>query len=673
MDKCVTFNSDDSGEKGSPIVYMAYPGEKVHFTGSVKLNFSDFETPRPAQIKDIDNIYVRTHITVIDLKKLGITNYGDVGHIGLHVEDQPLPAASLMIDGASMHLARYPNIGHFDDVIIISDEKGTSTRNVSRFEKQGTPDERRKFKTRSGKPFEWKQTGDIWLDGALSKAWEWKTNRIEHLAADSTVTMEWEFHNKIGMQAIKMFYFNIFEELDSPEEYFVDREEGLLYAFLPTCVNERSNIRLTQSEEPFIQLNGVDYLSFENIIFEGSRNSGIETIAPSSYNSFTNCEISSCGLNGITIDGYGNELRSCLIQNIGAVGVMLKGGDYETLTPALNLIENCDINNYANVRKIFNPGIAVEGFGQVIRHTEVHKGPHISMRVIGVNHIIEYCDFHEAPREYSDMLGIYIITEKRFFDRGTIVRRCKFHDVNGTWKQSAGVYIDNETNGVVVEENYFHDNVAQEQGWSVMVHGGTDNAIRRNVFVDCSFPFCISTRLNGYAREKFEGVLKAWEEQAQAGMNEAWERAYPELLHYFYDGDKKPSEENRLSYNLQYNEEGIIQNYWNIRTPTTNSFTDNLIYNKDQETFAILPTKPEENYYNRGYYAVNNFRVIDGVIQESLIQSNNHNVTSDPGFKDYKYHDLRVKSGSAIMKKLPHLGADFYHEIGRYSAAGVEE
>ena len=57
------------------------------------------------------------------------------------------------------------------------------------------------------------------------------------------------------------------------------------------------------------------------------------------------------------------------------------------------------------------------------------------------------------------MLGVYLCTGNDLFSRGTIIRRNKFHDVTESWKQSAGVYLDNETNGVVVEENYFYDNV----------------------------------------------------------------------------------------------------------------------------------------------------------------------------------------------------------------------
>ncbi len=670
MDRAVSFDSDDSGAKGSPITYCAYPGERVRFTGSKALPYESFKKATPEQVARIENSYVKAKIKVIDLREMGITDYGEIDHVGYVVPNQPLPPATLVVDGASMHLSRYPNVGNFDDVIVLADNAHRSTRNVQDFDNEGTVAEKTKFKSKSGVMFNWEQSGDIWIDGSMSKAWEWKKNRIAEIAADSTITMEWEYHSKIGMQAVKMFYFNIFEELDFPEEYFIDRENGLLYVFFPSCVSEKSDIRLTQSREPLVELNGVNYIAFENIIFEGTRNSAILTTAESSYNVFNRCEVSSCGLTGIHINGYGNVVKNSLIHNVGAVGVHLMGGDQRELIPACNKVENCKIHDFSQERRVYNPGLDMGGVGQIARHIELYNGPHMAARLSGTNHIIEYSDFHDAPREYSDMLGIYLCTGGDFFSRGVVIRRNKFHDVSGSWKQSAGVYMDNETNGTVVEENYFYDNIAEERGWSTMIHGGGDNAVRRNVFVDCSYPFCVSTRLNGYASAQFESILKRWEQQATEKLNKKWLNAYPELMRYFDDGNRRAKS---TKYNLKYDEEGVITNYWNMRTPTTNMFVDNLVYNADPATFVMPESTKNGNLQNRGYYVVFNFREIDGVVQECLIHDNNHNVTSDPNFVDYKNHDLRVQPDAPITEHLPHLKLDYYSKMGLTTkSVGVE-
>ncbi|MFI3247842.1 MAG: right-handed parallel beta-helix repeat-containing protein [Rikenellaceae bacterium] len=661
--RSVVFESDDSGDEQSPIIYSAYPGEQVRFTGSVKLPYEEFDKPKPHQVELIENMYVRAKIKVFDLKARGITDYGELDHVGYAVRNEPIPTARLFVDGAAMQIARYPNVGNFDDVQIV-DGATRVTRNVGKNDHVDTEENKLSFKSKSGVMFNWQEKDDIWIDGSMSKAWEWQKNKIARIDADSTITMSWEYHSKIGVQAVKMFYFNIFEELDFPEEYYIDDQNGLLYVYFPSSISESSDIRLTQSRESIIVLDSVEHITFKNITFEGSRNSAISTLKGSSFNKFENCEIRSCGLDGIILDGYSNRVKNCLIHNVGSNGVVMKGGDRDNMIPAGNIVENTKIHDFSQERRVYHPGLNMSGIGQIARHIELYNGPHMAARISGTNHIIEYSDFHDAPHEYSDMLGIYLCTGGDLFSRGTTIRRNKFHDVSGSWKQSAGVYMDNETNGVVVEENYFYDNIAQERGWSVMIHGGGDNMVRRNVFVDCSYPFCISTRLNGYARDWFEGIIKRWEEQAQERLNKKWIESYPEMAHYFADEGKRVKPNGPYELKLKYDKDGEITNYWNLRTPSTNVFVDNLVYNSDPSIFVMPETTSISDYENRDYYSVMSFRVKDGVMQECLIHDNNHNVTENPGFLDYTNHNLQVKEGAAITTPLPHLSDDYYQRIG---------
>lgn len=643
MDKTVKFTAEDSGSEAAPIIYAAYPGEEVRLTGSVAIPYSKFEKAMPKQISRIKDENVKPRIKVVDLKAMGINSYGEHGHLGYGFNADPTPAARLFVDGAAMHLSRYPNVGNIDD---ISWAEGLN-----------------KFKSESGIIFSWENTGDIWIDGSLSKAWEWQKNRIETIEADSTVTTSFNYYSDIATHEVKMFYYNIFEELDYPEEYFLDKENGLLYVYFPSCVGDDSDIRFSQSEANFIELEGANYLTFKDLAFEGTRESAIKTTKESSNNTFLGCEIYSCSKDGISLNGYNNRVENCLIHNIGANGVSMRGGNSKTLAPARNIVENCKIHDFSQERRVYNPGISIFDIGQVARHNEIYNGPHMAVRISGTNHIFEYCDIHDAPHEYSDMLALYMCTGGNFFDRGTIIRRNKFHNVSGTWKQSAGVYLDNETNGIIVEENYFYDNEAQENGWSMMVHGGSDNIVRRNVFVDCSFPFCISHRLNGYAHDWLERILTRWSEQAQAGINKEWLKAYPEITHLFDDGEKA-HKRNSYTYNIKKDKEGRIINYWNIQTPNTNAFVDNLVYNSDPEQFRMSKTNANGSVENRGFYVVNNFRLKNGKREDNLIHSNNHHVTEEPGFVDYRGHDLRVKVGSPITEALPHTANDYYQKIG---------
>lgn len=642
----VNFDSGDSGEKDAYITYRAYPNEKVRFTGARHIDYEWFEDAPVDILLKIKNAKARGKIKMINLKANGIENYGEIGHVGYVVSNQPISPSNIYVDGKAMHLCRYPNTENFDDVF---SHVGQDV-----------------FNSRSKVVNTWHNTGDLWIDGALSKPWEWKKNKIQSISPEGIVTMTWDYHSEIGAAEPKMFYFNMIEELDYPEEYFLDRTRGILYFYPPENLDRNSEIRISQSTQKLLNLNGTKYVQFVDVHFEGSRNTGIQLQNGASNNRFINCEISDMGLDGMRVYGTENEIISSHIHDIGANGIYLDGGNQSSMTPARNLVENCKIHDFSQERRAYNPGLTLFGTGQVVRNSEIFNGPHMGMKIKGNNHLLEYNDVHRLPHEYSDMLAIYFNTGNYPLQRGTIIRRNRFHDVSGGWKRSAGVYMDNETCGVLVEENYFYDNGAESSGWSVMVHGGADNIVRNNVFVYASYPFCISLRLNGYASGDFEGRLDRWQSEFRTKAKNVHFQHYPELKHFFDDEGVSPVP---LSYtfNKIKNAEGDVINYWDRRTPSTNVFTGNMVYNESPDIFKM-------SNMDRGFYTVSNFRVIDGQMQENLISGNNHNESMDPGFTDYIGRDLSFDTASinpGLKADLPHLSGLPFYKMGLKDSVGV--
>lgn len=639
----VVFTEKDSGTKEMPVTYKAYPGEDVRFTGSKAIDMSKAGRPSYEIRHRIIDKQASMNVHVVDLKAQGITEYGAIDHVGYGVRNKPMIQAVVYKDGRAWHPARYPNKGNINDV-----KKALSLRS---------------YKAIGDRVNQWKNTGDLWIDGALTKAWEWQKNRIESIK-DGVVTTEWDYYSKIAVQTPKLFYYNMIEELDAPEEYVIDKKAGKLYFYYPAAEKICGEFRISQATVPFVYLKGASYVTFEGVAFEGTRSTAVVMDKGASHNNLVSCVISGTGKDGVSINGMYNEIKHCDIHDIGANGVILSGGDKDNLISACNRIENSRVYDFSQQVRAYNPGITLNGVGQIVSHVELFKGPHMGMKVKGGNHLIQYSDFHDAPCEYSDMLCIYFNTGYSMFDRGTIIRRNKFHNVSGTWKQSAGVYMDNETSGVKVSENYFYDNIAQESGWSVMIHGGADNQILRNTFVYCSFPFCISTRLNGYAADRFAGCLNRWEKEFQTRMNKTWRRHYPELERYFDDEHRKPRRRT-YTYRLKKNEKGEILNYWDRRTPDTNVFADNLVYNENQGVLEIgKPNKMRE--INDGYYVTQSFRRIEGKRVDLLKHSNNHNVMTHPGFVDYTNRNLQIKASSEFVKVLPHVKEDYFGRIGVY-------
>lgn len=601
LDDTVYFDNEDSGSLEAPVRIYAYKGEMVRLLGSKKIKYKWFEDTSDKITNLIIDKDARDKIKMLDLKKHRLTQYGELGHVGYVVRNQPLPPAMVYIDKESMHLSRYPNTENFNDI--------------------KNPVGLKQFTSASGRVKLWNSVEDIWIDGAVSKPWEWRKNKISCIDEKGTVTMVWDFHSNITTDKSRLFYYNIIEELDYPGEFYIDRKKDKLYIYLPQGTDEESDIRITQSDKTLIKLNNVKHLIFKGICFEGTRNSAIILDNNTEYVEIKDCEIHSCGLNGISVNGNNNVIRNCSIHHIGANGVVLAGGNVQTLQAAGNVIEGCRIYDFSQERRAYNPGVTLRGVGQVVRNTEIFNGPHMGMNITGNNHLVEFCDFHDCPKEYSDMLAIYMNTGGSPLMRGTVIRGNSFHDVHGSWKQSAGVYLDNETSGVLVEGNHFYNNGAEDAGWSVMIHGGADNVIQGNVFENCNYPFNISLRLNGYASSDFESLLKRWETILKTAPD-VYYNFYPELNHYFDNEGQTPVIKDFI-YHIKRDEKGKIINYWDRRTPSTNVFRNNVIYNSPEVPFCMPETNEKLNIVNHGYYTTGAFRIKDGVRIENLISYGN--------------------------------------------------
>jgi hypothetical protein len=292
----------------------------------------------------------------------------------------------------------------------------------------------------------------------------------------------------------------------------------------------------------------------------------------------------------------------------------------------------------------------------------------MGINIKGNDHVFEYNEVHHTPEEFSDMLSIYIHTASDPQHRGTVIRRNYFHDVTGRWKQGAGVYMDNETYGVAVLENFFHNSGGDVSGWATMVHGGGDNILRNNIYVDCAFPFLVSLRLNTYASPQFERIMNRWSRTVQRRypfLDTTQCRhliRYPELIHFFEDDDGSlPSVP--YTFEMEKDAEGTILNYWTRRTPATNVFENNLVYNSPDWPFKLGENK-EGVREIREFYVVNGFRFKDGELLDQLIHSNNHLWKSDPGFANYMEKDFSIRPDAEVLQKIPGLDRIPFKKIG---------
>ncbi len=118
QNECLELDSKDSGSKGAPVVYKAYPGEKVTLVGGASIPGNMFKKVTDTSILNrIIDESARNKIMVADLKAMGYTDFGEPywpGAYSYAMDWLTAPSAAspeLFVDGQVQTLARYPNSG----------------------------------------------------------------------------------------------------------------------------------------------------------------------------------------------------------------------------------------------------------------------------------------------------------------------------------------------------------------------------------------------------------------------------------------------------------------------------------------------------------------------------------------------------------------------------------
>jgi hypothetical protein len=90
------------------------------------------------------------------------------------------------------------------------------------------------------------------------------------------------------------------------------------------------------------------------------------------------------------------------VANNGDSGIILFGGNRNTLTPSGHFASNCTIHH--NQRWIINyaPNLLFGGVGQKASGCEIYGSPQIGVFFQGNDHTIEDSNIHDVARECSD-------------------------------------------------------------------------------------------------------------------------------------------------------------------------------------------------------------------------------------------------------------------------------
>lgn len=659
QDKTLILDEHDSGLPGRPIVWSASKDAKVSITGGVTLPTNKFQQVKTSSILKRLPKEARNKVWQINLKELGINDYGSHRQFGhaLPVIAAPL---ELYFNATPMVLARYPNDGYVKIGKVI--EMGSVPRIGDKSGKGA------KFRYEDKRHSKWVGQKDIWLQGTFNYGFA-----DDYISIESIDPVKQEIKlskpHLYGVASGKDFQqyiaINILDELDMPGEWYLDRTTGLLYFWPPGDLHQ-ANITASIIEEPILSLEGASYVAIKGLTIEAGRGIGIY-MEGGNNNLIAGCTVRNVGTSGIfmgqgaaqyseesSVDdydgtpvsrqvgslqnhlyanttwdrlaGHDQGIVSCEVYNTGSGGIYLSGGSKRKLIDGNNYVDNCKIHDYNRRNKFTWSGINVDGCGNKISHCEIYNSDWQGIYVHGNEHIFEYNNIHHVTLNSDDTSPWYIGRDPS--DRGNIVRYNYFHHCGNPNRMNMGIYCDDSSTDVYVFGNVF-DSMSTKYG-VLFSNTGWDLVMKNNIVVNpISNTAVISahyyTWASGQVKETFgkDGLLR-----------------------------------NRLAKNVQFKESPYAEKYRGLL-----NYLDPIVEGKEWEGMRSRGNALIRNVIVGG--AEDPVKLMGGAYA-TITSTQNFVTKEDPGFVDFKNGNFMLKPDAKVFEMIPGFEPVPFDKMGLY-------
>jgi parallel beta-helix repeat protein len=540
--------SQDSGTPSALITYRSYTNEIPYMIGGIVV--TGFQAVTDPAILARLTPTAQTNILRADLSAQAITNTGAMVSHGdafyVYGMKEAAFQAELLFQDRAMTLARWPD----SNWLTIASSPAPTTDS---------------FAYTNDRPMLWADPTNVWMEGYWAYDWEDCWTRISSIETNGrviTIPSSLPGANNPPKAGQRYFYFNILEELDSPGEYYIDRNNNVLYFWPPSAITNGACILSTATN--LVTAVSVSNVTFSGITFEAARAAPVVIFGGNS-NLVTGCTLRAISTSGILVSNSpGTGVSWCNIYDTGERGVQLIGsGDRTNLVSGNNYITYNTISNVGRLCRSYMAPIGATDInpsqnmvGVYIAHNVIHDVPHAAINLQGNDHLIEYNEIYRACTETADMGAIYSGYNWTF--RGTVMRYNYFHDINvgGGATDRDGVdaiYLDAAWSGCTIYGNIFCN---VDHG--IYVNGGRDNIIQNNIFVDCtnyqsgkwqSWAIAVQNTTASFTNAGGPMMLRL---ATMTYQNTLWSNTYPALAVILANQPEKAMS-NVISCNISYN------------------------------------------------------------------------------------------------------------------------
>lgn len=526
--RTLALTQEDSGTQVSPTIWQGLPGAQVRFLGGRRL--TGFQPVTEEAVVERLREEAREHVVQVDLGALGVRDLGQPTPVGG-------PLAQLVCNGKYMTLARFPDEGDWLRISGIPEGKEGEPKTETPYASHWG-----RFAYDSERPGQWKDIRGVWVHGYW--VWNWSDAHYPVLRLDSEKREVWPeppydrtgFH--YGLRTGQRFYFlNVLEELDSPGEWYLDRERKLLY-FWPPEPLDSAEVLFTEFDKPMISLTETKHVHIRGIAFEASRDAAV-VISGGAHNEIAGCTMRYLGgRTAVSISGEYNGIRSCDVYGVSGRGIELNGGDRKSLTPGHNYAVNCELHDWGQVWRTYHGAVTLNGVGHRVAQCSMHDAPHTAVFFSGNDHVIEFNDIGRVCMETDDAGAIY--NGRDFTQRGTVARHNYIHEL-GTMGVCS-FYLDDNLSG----QSFVGNVVYKAMG--VWVGGGRDNLVENNIFVESNPGVSIGLR-GPHPDYSGNGGQILPRLEAMNVQQPPYSERYPELVNLLEDEPHVPKG-NRINRNI---------------------------------------------------------------------------------------------------------------------------
>ncbi len=571
------FTAEDSGTESCPITYCAYGDGEVALNGGISISGEKFKKITDKNILSRLSKKAQKNVVYLSLSDFGITakDYGVIHAIGTYHTAAQYDGdyvgnlyCELFVNDKRQTIARYPNEGWLKTEKVVktglgqeSDGSLTAVPNWTDI-RNPESDVYEVSKSLAKRISKWETLDDVWMFGFFKYDWADASSPIGYFDAEKR-ELSPKFVSRYGTKVGAPYYFfNVFEELDNEGEWYLDRENGLLYLY-PDCDIKNAVIDLSLSTQNVIKCTNTKFITFDGFTVKGTRSDAINIKGDNI--TVKNCVVKNVADYGIVAEGYNNFISENEVTRTGRGGIVLTGGDRETLTNGNNVADNNLIHDWSEIFQTYQPAVTLDGVGNICSHNEIFNSPHEAITYRGNNHIIEYNLIHDVCLLSDDAGAIY--SGRRWDWYGNIIRYNMIYNLGSDGHRPDGIYMDDALSGQTIYGNILI-NVPKI---GIHLGGGRDHDVRNNIIINTpDRPFSYDQRaIDGLDGGWYVYAVKdafMWTNLFSAPwQSEAWQEAFPQYKHFndnFDDVDNPDFAPNpaysKVKGNLVVNVDGNI-------------------------------------------------------------------------------------------------------------------